>query len=61
MAQLVRKYGKTKEQIFFRFVKSLGIIPLTGTTSEEHMQEDLSVSSFELDPVEIGQLEGMLN
>ncbi len=60
MSQLVRKYGKTKEQIFFRFVKSLGIIPLTGTTSQEHMQEDLSVTSFELDGMEIAQLQGML-
>ncbi|GAU96241.1 hypothetical protein RvY_07712 [Ramazzottius varieornatus] len=46
-SQVVRdmaaKYNKTTEQIFFRFVMDLGIVPLTGTTNEQHMRQDLEV------------------
>lgn len=31
-------------QVFFAFVKKLGIVPLTGTTSAQHMREDLDVA-----------------
>lgn len=45
---LARKYAKTTEQIFFRYLTQTGIIPLTGTTSVEHMREDLAIFEFEL-------------
>jgi len=35
--------GITPEQSFFRFVMDLGIAPLTGTTCDAHMREDLAV------------------
>lgn len=31
-------------QVFFSFVQSLGIVPLTGTTSVRHMREDLDTT-----------------
>ena len=37
------KYGLTPEQMFFKFLVQLGICPLTGTTSEKHMLEDLEI------------------
>jgi len=40
---LAEKYDKTGEQIFFAFIRAIGILPLTGTTSPEHMQYDLEV------------------
>jgi len=45
LSSLARKYNKTREQIFFKFVQSQGIVPLSGTTSEQHMMEDLAVDS----------------
>jgi diketogulonate reductase-like aldo/keto reductase len=43
-----RKFKKTEAQIFFRYLNQSGIVPLTGTTSEQHMIEDLSIFEFEL-------------
>ena len=45
---LSAKYGYTPEQIFFRYLTQAGIVPLTGTTSETHMREDLAIFDFEL-------------
>jgi len=42
------KYNKTEAQIFFRYLSHTGIVPLTGTTSEQHMREDLCIFDFEL-------------
>jgi diketogulonate reductase-like aldo/keto reductase len=45
---LASKYRRTPEQVFFRYLTQIGIIPLTGTTSEAHMREDLAVFHFEV-------------
>ena len=45
---LTRKYKKTEVQIFFRYLIQSGIVPLTGTSSEQHMREDLSIFDFEI-------------
>jgi len=42
------RLGRTPEQVVFRFSIQIGILPLTGTTSELHMKEDLLVKEFEL-------------
>lgn len=60
VTKLVRKYSKTREQIFFRFLQTIGIVPLTGTTSQEHMTEDLAASEFSLDPSEVEELNALL-
>jgi diketogulonate reductase-like aldo/keto reductase len=39
--KLSKVYKKTNEQIFLKFLSSLGIIPIVGTTSEIHMVDDL--------------------
>lgn len=39
--QLVVKYHCTPAQLVFRFAKQIGMWPLTGTTNQEHMREDL--------------------
>ena len=43
LARLAAKYHRTPAQVFFMFVHSLGIIPLSGTTSTTHMAEDVAV------------------
>eukprot|EP01042_Synura_sphagnicola_P002144 gene2144-2563_t len=47
MEALSRKYQKTPAQLFFSYLISLGILPLTGTTSSAHMAEDLEAVSFQ--------------
>ena len=60
LTSLGQTYGKTTAQIFFRFLTQIGITPLTGTTSKEHMQENLSIFDFSLSPQEIKKIEELL-
>jgi diketogulonate reductase-like aldo/keto reductase len=46
--ELAAKHGRTPAQILFRYLTQNGITPLTGTRSETHMREDLSIFEFEL-------------
>lgn len=41
-------YQKKAAQILFRVLIEMGIVPLTGTSSETHMKEDLEVFNFDL-------------
>ncbi len=45
---IARKHNKTEVQIFFRYLIQCGLVPLTGTCSEQHMREDLGIFHFEL-------------
>ncbi len=45
------------QQVIFRFAMQIGMLPLTGTTSEQHMKEDLQVEDFELTPKETKRIE----
>jgi diketogulonate reductase-like aldo/keto reductase len=54
---IVDKYDRTPEQIFYRFLTQIGITPLNGTTSAQHMLEDLSIFDFELDSTDIAIIE----
>jgi len=56
---LARKYGKEPSQILFRFARQLGMIPLTGTSSAEHMRLDLDIDSFKLTDEELESLRGL--
>ncbi|KAG7529602.1 hypothetical protein FFLO_05533 [Filobasidium floriforme] len=55
MRQLAEKYGITREQALFKLCSQIGITPLSGTTSEEHMKQDveaIAMKDFEADEVE---------
>jgi diketogulonate reductase-like aldo/keto reductase len=55
---IVQRHGRTVEQVVFRFALQVGMIPLTGTTSEAHMREDLeALDAFELDHDEVRTIE----
>lgn len=45
---LANQYQKTIPQIIFRFAQQVGMLPLTGTTNQLHMQHDLSIDDFSL-------------
>jgi diketogulonate reductase-like aldo/keto reductase len=51
--ELSKKYGVSNEVIFYRFLIECGIAPLNGTTSREHMKEDLKVFDFSLTKEEV--------
>jgi diketogulonate reductase-like aldo/keto reductase len=58
---LAQKYNKTEAQIFFRYLSQSGIVPLTGTCSEQHMREDLSIFDFELSSDDLKNVSHLLN
>jgi diketogulonate reductase-like aldo/keto reductase len=45
---VAKKAGRTRAQVAFRAALQMGMIPLTGTSSAAHMQEDLAAFDFEL-------------
>ena len=59
LAQIAARHGRTIPQIIFRFAIEVGMIPLTGTTDTEHMQADLEVFDFRLEPAEVAWIEGL--
>ena len=58
---IAQKYKKTEVQIFFRYLSQSGIVPLTGTSSEQHMREDLSIFDFELSSDDLKNVSHLLN
>ena len=60
MLELAQKYNKTPEQLFFRYMQSINVLPLSGTTSEQHMLEDVAVSEIELTQDDLKIIEAAL-
>jgi diketogulonate reductase-like aldo/keto reductase len=60
LAEIANRHGRTASQIIFRFALDAGMIPLTGTTSAEHMRQDLDVFDFRLTADEVEQIENIL-
>jgi diketogulonate reductase-like aldo/keto reductase len=55
---LAQRYGVTPAQLFLRGLTQIGIVPLTGTTSAQHLAEDLAIFDFELAPADLRELTG---
>ncbi len=53
VAELAAKYRCEPAQILLRFVTQSDIVPLTGTTSETHMRDDLAMFAFSLTESEL--------
>jgi diketogulonate reductase-like aldo/keto reductase len=58
---LATHYQRTTAQLFFRYLNQIDIIPLTGTTSETHIKEDLAISDFELTANECDAIKTLLS
>jgi len=56
---IARELERTPEQVVFRFAMQAGMTPLTGTTSEQHMKEDLQAVDFELKDDEVQLIESI--
>ncbi|CAF1192735.1 unnamed protein product [Adineta steineri] len=60
--QLAQERHGTSAQIFFRFLIDIGLTPLTGTTDEKHMKEDLQVLQWpSLDNDSIAKLKKLIH
>ncbi len=55
---IAEKANKTPAQVLFRFSMHAGILPLTGTTSQVHMKEDLALD-FSLEDEDIQFIENI--
>ena len=54
---IAKRLGAGPAQIIFRFAMQVGMLPLTGTTSQQHMKEDLQAEQFALSTEEIQWIE----
>ena len=57
MRAIAEGHQKTIPQVVFRFAIEVGMLPLTGTTDEEHMRQDLAALDFQLSQEEVETIE----
>lgn len=60
VAKLAREKGCSAEEIVYRFAQSVGVTPLSGTTSEAHMRTDVAVEKIELEGEEVQVLRELI-
>jgi diketogulonate reductase-like aldo/keto reductase len=53
MRTIAERVNAGVAQVVFRFAQQIGMLPLTGTTDERHMKEDLACDRFTLTPAEL--------
>ena len=56
---IAARRGATSAQVVFRFARALGMLPLTGTSSAEHMKQDLASGQVALSADEIRAIESV--
>ncbi len=54
---IASRLGAGIAQIIFRFAMQIGMLPLTGTTNPQHMEEDLQAEQFTLSADDIRRIE----
>jgi len=52
--------NKTPAQVLFRYLTQVGVVPLTGTTSDAHMVEDIAIFNFELAEGDMHKIDDIL-
>jgi diketogulonate reductase-like aldo/keto reductase len=57
---LSARHAATPAQILFRYLTQVGVTPLTGTTTELHMQQDLAIFELTLEPAELERVSQLL-
>jgi diketogulonate reductase-like aldo/keto reductase len=60
LLNLASQHQCAPAQILFRYLSQQGVVPLTGTTSEVHMRDDLAIFDFELSESECETLDRLL-
>lgn len=59
MVSIAKRLGTGVEQVVFKFSMDVGMLPLTGTSSAEHMKEDLLSEKLSLTKEEIELIENI--
>ena len=54
---IATRLSATIAQVIFKFSMQIGMLPLTGTTSKDHMEEDLKAAEIDLSDQEVKQIE----
>ena len=57
---IAARHGRTPAQVLFRYLTQQDVVPLTGTTSAEHMREDLAIFEFALTAEEQEEVTALL-
>ena len=60
LVRIAARHGRTPAQVVFRFALDVGMVVLTGTTSADHMREDLAVFDFGLEPEEVALVQSLV-
>jgi len=56
---LATQQNATPEQIIFAFARSVGMLPLTGTSNSEHMRQDLASTALTLSADAVRAIEAL--
>ncbi len=59
VAGIAARARATPAQVVFRFARAVGMLPLTGTSSAEHMQQDLASRDLALSADEVRAIESL--
>ncbi len=59
VATIAARLGATVPQVIFRFAMAVGMMPLTGTSSRVHMDEDLAARALPLNDDDVAALEAL--
>jgi diketogulonate reductase-like aldo/keto reductase len=57
VVRAAQRTGRTAAQVVFRFALQVGMLPLTGSSSPTHLQQDLACFDFALEPEEVRAIE----
>jgi diketogulonate reductase-like aldo/keto reductase len=57
---LAQHYGRSPAQVFFRYLTQIDIACLIGSSSSEHMKQDVSIFDFRLSPAECETIGALL-
>jgi diketogulonate reductase-like aldo/keto reductase len=57
IVELAAAMGATPAQVIFSFARAIGIMPMTGTSNAEHMQQDLASRKLEIPIDAVGAIE----
>ena len=59
VAGIAARADATPAQVVFRFAQAVGMLPLTGTSDAEHMQQDLASRDLALSADEVRAIESL--
>jgi diketogulonate reductase-like aldo/keto reductase len=59
IAKLTARMNATPAQVVFRFAQTIGMLPLTGTSSSDHMKQDLASRDLKISAEEVKAIESL--